>query len=160
MARWPYIICDADGIIRDISTHEQNLSAGLPFLEADGVLYSPEQVGAVEWPDWPPWVGDHFDGQTHLPDSPKRAEAEAYQQETRRLQAAVNALAEVQPALEAQVGALTIEDIEKWADGISYVAAASTAADFMQRWLRYERKRTLFEIELIRLLRRALGMQE
>jgi len=144
-----YIICDVDNVIRDKASSEANLSRGLPYLELGGKQYSPAELEAVAW-QGRPWIGDHFDGETHVPDSPARAEAEAYEAETQALKAVLNALLETEAALEADVGALALANVQAWVDGIEHVGAASSPAEFAARWATYEKKRTLFTLRFLR----------
>lgn len=141
-----YIICDADDVIQDMASPQSNLARGLPYLQQGGHLYEDidSSIGA--------WIGDHFDGITLTPDSPLRAIAEAEVQENTRLAKVMAALVGVKAGIEADVGALTLPEVEEWLVAIDNIGAANNAAQFATRWAAYEKKRTLFEIELIRYL--------
>ncbi len=132
----------------------------------------PEEVGSEEWVQWQndigaareypttrcdtfaadAWVGDHFDGTTLTPDSPLRAIALAEEQENTRLGKVMAALVGIKGDIEAEVNALTLAEVTGWLAAINNVGASPNAATFATRWAAYEKKRTLFEIELIRLL--------
>jgi len=144
-----YIICDAEKVIQDMASSEGSLSRGLPYLETGGKKYPPDELAKIAW-QGRRWIGDHFDGETHTPDSPARAEAEAYEAETRALKAVLNALLDTEAALEADVSELTLANVQDWPQAIEHVAAASSPAEFAQRWQVYESKRTLFTLRLIR----------
>ncbi len=141
-----FVICDASNVVQDMASTQSNLARGLPYLEEGGHLYDDvdSSIGA--------WVGDHFDGTTLTPDSPLRAIAEAEQQENTRLANVMAALVGVKVGIEADVGILTLPEVEQWLAAIDNVGAASNAAQFASRWAAYEKKRTLFEIALIRYL--------
>lgn len=144
-----YMICDVDNVIRDRASNEANLSRGLPYLDAGGVQYGPDDLAAVTWQGGP-MVGDHFDGQTHTPDSPARAEAAAYEAETQALRQVFNALLDTEATLEADVGELTLANVQSWPQAIDHVAAGSSLAECMSRWATYEKKRTLFTLRFLR----------
>lgn len=139
-----YIICDADNVIQDIASIQSNLARGLPCLEQGGHLYEvvDSSMGA--------WIGDHFDGSVLTPDSPLRATAIANEEENMRLGKVMDALVDVKVSIEADVGALRLDEVREWLAAINNVATSPNAAKFTLQWAAYEKKRTLFEIELIR----------
>jgi len=144
-----YIICDASNVIQDMATDQGSLSRGLPYLDQGGIQYGPEELEGISW-QGRQWVGDHFDGETHTPDSPMRAERAAWEAETQNLRQVLNALLGTEAALEADVGELTLANVEAWPEAIAHVAAASSPAEFIARWQTYEKKRTLFTLRFLR----------
>jgi hypothetical protein len=67
-------------------------------------------------------------------------------------QQVLQALVDVRATLEADVGGLTLANVQGWRNSIDQVAAASTLAAFKTAWAIYEKKHALLLIELIRLL--------
>ena len=141
-----FVICDSENVVQDIASTQSNLARCLPYLDAGGHLYEnvESSLGA--------WIGDHFDGAVLMPDSPLRGIAEAEVQENTRLAKVMAALVGVKAGIEAEVDALTLAEVTGWLVAINNVGASPNAAIFATRWAAYEKKRTLFEIELIRYL--------
>jgi len=139
-----FVICDATDVVQDMASIKSNLARGLSCLGQDGHLYKDvdSSIGA--------WIGDHFDGTTLVPDSSLRAEALAEEQETDLREGIFTALRGLKATLETDVGELTLADIERWGQGIENVAAATTPAEFAQRWARYEKKRTLLTLKMLK----------
>ncbi len=137
-----YVITDSVNVIQDVSSQEANLSRGLPYLSAGGYQYAVSSLDA--------WIGDHYDGTTLTPDSPLRAQAEAGAAALSTRTALLGALLDAEAALEADVGALTLANVQAWRASIDNVYAQSTIANFRTAWRAYEKKRTLLELKVLR----------
>jgi hypothetical protein len=137
-----FVICDSAGVVQDLASQEANLSRGLPYLAAGGHQYTVASLDA--------WIGDHFDGTTLTQDSPLRAQAVADALVVSNRTALLTSLLETEAYLEADVGALTLANVQGWRASIDNVYAQTTIANFRTQWRLYEKKHTLFILKLVR----------
>ena len=109
-----YIVTDTADAVADLYSHPSSrTAAGQAALDAGGTEYD-----ASEFP-WvtAPRVADHFDGDEHTPDAPSRAIDAAIAATQLSDSAMLLALRDVEVALEADVGEITVEQVALWRAG-------------------------------------------
>ena len=143
-----YIVTDTADTIADLYSHQSSrTAAGQAALDAGGV----ERDGSeFPWVD-APRVADHFNGLIHLTDAPSRAIDAAIGAEQLADSEMLLALRDVEIALEADVGEITVEQVALWRAGINGV---TTLALFQT----YEKRATLFLLKFIRHYLRSAGL--
>ena len=98
-----------------------------------------------------PRVADYFDNVTHTPDAPSRVIDAAIAATQLADSEMLVALRDVEAALEADVGEITVEQVALWRAGINNV---TTLALFQT----YEKRATLFLLKFIRHYLQSAGL--
>ena len=143
-----YVVTDKAHAIADLYSHTSSrTAAGQAALDAGG---TEGEASAFAWTT-APRVGDHFDGVTHTADAPSRAIDAAIAAEQLADSGMLLALRDVEAALEADVGEITVAQVAQWRAGINGVTD-------LAKWRPYEKNASLFLLCFIRHYLRSAGL--